>query len=132
MEAAGKHRALLRHLKQDHKEQAQPQAERIIYLDQTIPAELRSPGHLGCGGVTFNTSEDAEAFDHSFKTVQFGQQEYIEVHWHGHLGTHLYGWHATELIALDEHLCSNFSNLVYLFSISMSASFSSFIHMAWE
>ncbi|CAK9269231.1 unnamed protein product [Sphagnum jensenii] len=116
MEAAGKHRALLRHLKQDHKEQAQPQAERIIYLDQTIPAELRSP----------------EAFDHSFKTVQFGQQEYIEVHWHGHLGTHLYGWHATELIALDEHLCSNFSNLVYLFSISMSASFSSFIHMAWE
>jgi hypothetical protein len=56
-------------------------------------------GHLGCGVVTFNTSEDAEAFDHSFKTVQFGQQEYIEVHWYGHLGTHLYGWHATELVS---------------------------------
>jgi hypothetical protein len=53
-------------------------------------------GHLGCGVVTFSTSEDAKAVDHSFKTVQFGQQEYIEDHQHGHLGTHLYGWHATE------------------------------------
>jgi hypothetical protein len=55
-------------------------------------------GHLGCGVVTFSTSEDAEAFDHGFKTVKFGQQEYIEDHQHGHLGTHLYGWHATEQV----------------------------------
>lgn len=48
--------------------------------------------------VTFSTSEDAEAFDHGFKTVKFGQQEYIEDHQHGHLGTHLYGWHATEQV----------------------------------
>lgn len=43
MEAAGKHQALLRHLKQDHKERAQPQAEQIIYLDQTIPSRVEKP-----------------------------------------------------------------------------------------
>ncbi|CAM6068798.1 unnamed protein product [Sphagnum tenellum] len=74
-------------------------SQEMIFNPQYVEIFYDQQGHLGCGVVTFNTSEVAEAFDHSFKTVQFGQWEYIEVHWHGHLGTHLYGWHATELVS---------------------------------
>ncbi|CAK9218408.1 unnamed protein product [Sphagnum troendelagicum] len=66
MEAAGKHQALLRHLKQDHKERAQPQAEQIIYLDQTIPSRVEKPRlvipHMGILLNIKNTYTCADGF----------------------------------------------------------------------
>jgi hypothetical protein len=66
MEAAGKHQALLRHLKEDHKERAQPQAEWIIYLDQTIPSRVEKPRfvipHMGILLIFKNTDTCADEF----------------------------------------------------------------------
>jgi hypothetical protein len=66
MEAACKHQALLIHLKEDHKEQAQPQAEQIIYLDQTIPSRVEKPRfvvpHMGILLNIKNTDTCADGF----------------------------------------------------------------------
>jgi len=66
MEAACKHHALLRHLKEYHKEWAQPKAERIIYLDQTIPSRVEKPRfvvpHMGILLNIKNTDTCADGF----------------------------------------------------------------------
>lgn len=40
--AAGKHRAIVKYLKEDKKDMAQPQAERTIFLEQEVPRRIDS------------------------------------------------------------------------------------------